>query len=362
VLFNLVLAVAVAVGVSFLCSLAEAALYSLPWSRIEQLRKEGKSSGAVLYALRRDIEKPITAILTFNTTAHTAGAAIAGAAAAEVFGHEHVVLFTAAFTVVILVFSEILPKSLGVMYTRTVSPLMAKPLQVLVFLLYPVVWLLGMLPRLLQRKKRGPSLTEEDIRAIVSLTRKSGVLKPYEERAISNILSLDLKRVEDIMTPRTVVFSLPVVTTMTEAQAHREFWQHGRIPVYEGDDPEDVVGIVYRRDVLHALAQDRDGQTMAEIMQPARFVLETLTLDRLLIKFLGSRTHLYVVLDEYGGISGVVTLEDVLEEILGKEIVDETDVVADMRALARSRRERLIGGGERDGSGPSVASADREDG
>ena len=361
-LSTLVIAVAVAVGVSFFCSLAEAALYSVPWSRIEQLRKEGKSAGAVLYALRQDIEKPITAILTFNTTAHTAGAAVAGAAAAEVFGHEYVALFTAGFTLVILVFTEIVPKSLGVMYTRSISPVLAKPLRTMVFLMYPVVWILSMIPRLMQRRKRGPAMTEEDIRAIVSLTRKSGVLKPYEEHAISNILSLDLKRVEDIMTPRTVVFSLPAATAVSEARAHREFWQHGRIPVYEGDDPEDIVGIVYRRDVLDALAQDRDSQPMSEIMQPARFVLETLTLDRLLIKFLGSRTHLYVVLDEYGGVAGVVSLEDVLEEILGKEIVDETDVVADMRALARSRRERLAAPGDGGGAGPSVAAADRDDG
>lgn len=362
-LFNLIVAVAVAVGVSFFCSLAEAALYSVPWSRIEQLRKQGKNSGSILYSLRQNIDRPITAILTLNTVANTAGAAVAGAAAAEVFGHEHLVLFTAAFTVVILVFSEIVPKSLGVMYTRGVAPALARPLGILVTLMAPAIWVLGLLPRLLhRRKKTGHSLTEEDIRAIVSLTRKSGVLKPYEEHAISNILSLDLKRVEDIMTPRTVVFSLPAATTMAEARAHREFWQHGRIPVYEGEDSEDVVGIVYRRDVLDALAQDRDDQAMAEIMHPARFVLETLTLDRLLIKFLGSRTHLYVVLDEYGGVAGVVSLEDVLEEILGKEIVDETDVVADMRALARSRRERLIGPEEQNGAAPSVAAADREDG
>ncbi|MEW5773971.1 MAG: hemolysin family protein [Thermodesulfobacteriota bacterium] len=360
-LFNLIFAVGVAVGVSFFCSLAEAALYSVPWSRIEQLRKEGKSSGTILYALRHNIDRPITAILTLNTVANTAGAAVAGAAAAEVFGHEHLVLFTAAFTVVILVFSEIVPKSLGVMYTRTVAPMLARPLRILVSLMMPAIWVLGLLPRLLhRRKKTGHSLTEEDIRAIVSLTRKSGVLKPYEEHAISNILSLDLKRVEDIMTPRTVVFSLPAVTTVAGARAHRAFWHHGRIPVYAGDDPEDVVGIVYRRDVLDALAQDRDAQTMAEIMHPARFVLETLTLDRLLIKFLGARTHLYVVLDEYGGVAGVVTLEDVLEEILGKEIVDETDVVADLRALARSRRDRLVGADEKSGAAPSAAPGKEE--
>lgn len=362
-LFELVLAVAVAVGVSFFCSLAEASLYSVPWSRIEHLRKEGKAAGTILYALRHDVDRPIAAILSLNTVANTAGAAVAGAAAAEVFGHDRLALFTAAFTVVILVFSEIAPKSLGVMYSRSMAPMLARPLAFLVVLMTPLIWVLNLLPRFLHRnRKKGPALTEEDIRAIVSLTRKSGVLKPYEERAISNILSLDLKRAEDIMTPRTVVFSLPAASTVAEARACPEFWRHGRIPVYEGDDPEDVVGIVYRRDVLDALAQDRDGQAMAEIMQPARFVLETLTLDRLLIKFLGSRTHLYVVLDEYGGVSGVVTLEDVLEEILGKEIVDETDVVADMRALARSRRERLAGTGESNGAAPPAAAADRADG
>jgi CBS domain containing-hemolysin-like protein len=186
-------------------------------------------------------------------------------------------------------------------------------------------------------------VTEEDIRAVVSLTRKSGLLKPYEEQSISNILSLDLKTVNDILTPRTVVFALPDQTTVADVRHERRLWQHSRIPVFEDEDPDDVVGIVYRRDILQALAEDRDATRMAELMQPVGFVVETLTLDRLLLKFLASRTHLFVVLDEYGGMSGVVTLEDVIEEILGKEIVDETDQVADMRDLARKRRQRLTG-------------------
>jgi CBS domain containing-hemolysin-like protein len=145
------------------------------------------------------------------------------------------------------------------------------------------------------------------------------------------------------MTPRTVVFSLPAQMTVAEARGvGRGVWPHSRIPVYDADDPENIVGIVYRREVLEALAHDQDDVRLGDLMKPVRFVLDTMTLDRVLVKFLESRMHLFVVLDEYGGVSGVVSLEDVLEEILGKEIVDETDQVADMRELARTRREALL--------------------
>ncbi len=340
-MLELILAVGLAVGVSAFCSVTEAVLYSVPWSRIEQLRRQGRPSGNILFALRSSVEKPISAILTLNTIANTAGAAVAGAAAASLFGQEHMLIFTVAFTVVILVFSEIMPKTLGVMYTRALAPVLARPLKILVHILTPSIWVLGLTTRLLQRKTKGPRHTEEDIHALVSLTRKSGVIKPYEELAINNILTLDLKAVRDICTPRTVVFSLPAEYTVAQAREEKGFWSHSRIPVYEDSDPEDIVGVVYRRHVLEALADDEHDTVLADAMKPVDFVVESLTLDKLLIKFLGTRTHIYVVLDEYGGMSGVVTLEDVLEEILGKEIVDETDEVADLRALARQRREEL---------------------
>lgn len=338
----LILSVSFALLVSAFCSLSEAALYSTPWSWIERLRKDGKKSGEVLFQLRSNIERPITAILTLNTLANTAGAAVAGAAAVAVYGPENLWIFTIAFTVLILVFGEIFPKTVGVVYYRPIISLFAKPLFILVYALGPIIWVGGRLARLVRPKKAAPLSTEDDLRAVVSLTRQEGVIKPYEELSIKNILSLDHKIVADVMTPRTVIFSLPAHMTVDEAKKSKAVWPHSRIPVFDHEDPEDIVGIVYRREMLEALANDLDDLKVSDLMKPVRFVLENLTLDRLLIRFLESRTHLFVVLDEYGGVAGVVSLEDVLEEILGKEIVDETDQVADMRALARTRREKLL--------------------
>jgi CBS domain containing-hemolysin-like protein len=342
-MFALLLAVGLATLCSFLCSLAEAALYSISWSRIEGLRREGRKVGLLLFELRQNIEKPISAILTLNTIANTAGASVAGVAAADVFGPESLGLFAVAFTVIILIFGEIVPKTIGVAYSRPVAVAMARPLSWLVVGLAPVIWLLTRIVGFLQSKTRGPSATEDDIRAMVSLTRQAGLLKPFEELSIRNILSLDQKLVRDIMTPRTVVFSLPATMTVAEAKALKAVWPHSRIPIYEDDDREKIVGLVFRREVLEALANDLDDLALIKLMKPVEFVMETMTLDRLLVKFLESRLHLCVVLDEYGGVSGLVTLEDVLEEILGKEIVDETDQVVDMRELARQKRRLLVG-------------------
>jgi CBS domain containing-hemolysin-like protein len=187
----------------------------------------------------------------------------------------------------------------------------------------------------------GPHATEDDIRAIVSLSRQAGGIQPHEEMSIRNILSLDRKHVHDIMTPRTVVFSLPADLTVEEAYEKPDFWHYSRIPVF-GEGNEDIVGIVMRRRVLQEVAADREGTRLADIMQPVHYALESQTLDRVLFQFLDARVHLFVVLDEYGGLAGVVSLEDVLEEILGREIVDESDRVTDLRELARERRDAAI--------------------
>jgi CBS domain containing-hemolysin-like protein len=343
-MLELILAVALATTVSFICSITEAAFYSIPLSRIERMRKEGRKAGEILYALRMDVEKPITAILTLNTVAATAGASVAGAAAVHVFGDAYLVLFTAGFTLLILLLGEIVPKTTGVAYARQLAPALAKPLLVMVWLCLPVIWLFGRLVRLIRSRQTEPDADEDDIRALVTLTRRQGTLKPYEESAIRNILALDDKHVNEIMTPRTVVFSLPSDMTVGEAMEANKAWPHTRIPVYEGEDAEEVVGVVYRRQVYEAAANDHLDMRLSDLMRPVRFVLENLTLDRLLRKFLESRMHLFVVLDEYGGMAGVVSLEDVLEEMLGSEIVDETDQVVDMRELARLRRSELVPG------------------
>lgn len=344
-MIELIIAVGVAVFVSMFCSVAEAALYSMSWADIEKLMTSGSKSAKVLHKLRSKVNEPITAILTLNTCAHTAGAAVAGWAWANVYGKETLWLFTLGFTVIILVFTEILPKTIGIMYSDRIAPPLARPLTALVWIFRPVIVVMRQLSKVVSRKSDGPDHTEDDIRAIVSLTRRSGSIKPYEEQSIRNILLLDLKTVEQIMTPRTVVFSLPAELTVSQARQQHPEWPHSRIPVW-ADDPEDIVGVVYRRQVLEALADDQDDMRLSDIMRPIRFVLESVTLDKLLVKFLGSRNHLCVVLDEYGGVAGVVTLEDVLEEILGSEIVDETDRVVDMREFARAQRNALATSGE----------------
>ena len=341
-MMELLLAVGVAVFVSMFCSLAEAALYSMSRARIEKLKASGRKSASILHRLRDNIDEPITAILTLNTCAHTAGAAVAGWAWANLYGKETLWMFTAVFTVVILIFTEILPKTIGIVYNETIAPPLARPLRWLVWIFRPAIVVMGFLSRAVSPKETGPNHTEDDIRAMVALTRESGSIKPYEEQSIRNILMLDSKTVEEVMTPRTVVFSLPAAMTVAEAKETHPTWPHSRIPVYD-DDQEDIVGVIYRRQVFEALANDLGELKLGDIMRPVRFVLETITLDQLLVKFLGSRLHLCVVLDEYGGVAGVVTLEDVLEEILGSEIVDETDQVVDMRELARLQRSELAG-------------------
>ena len=329
-MITLLLTVFLVVLISAICSMTEAALYSVPWTYIENLRKQGSATGELLYQLRSRIDQPIAAVLTLNTVANTAGAAIAGAVAANVLGADNTALFAAGLTILILALGEILPKTLGV----------ARPLRLMVLIFKPFIWFSSMLTRLVASPQSGPSATEDDIRAITSLSRQTGRIQQYEENAIRNILSLDVKHVREIMTPRTMVFSLQEDISVKDAYNHPQIWHYSRIPVY-GDDNEDIVGIVLRKDIGRYVSQGQGEKTLFDIMQPVRFVLENQTVDKLLLEFLESRLHLFIVLDEYGGLAGVVSLEDVLEEMLGREIVDETDAVADLREAARQRRSAL---------------------
>ncbi len=335
----LIISVFMAVSISFICSLTEAVLYSISWSHIENLRERKKKSGFILYKLRNNVDQPITAILTLNTIAHTVGASIAGAAAASVFGENSVLVFSLVFTLVILIFSEIIPKTIGILYNRFFSTLLARPLEILVYALYPIIKALNLMVHFLGKNKMGPETSEEDLRALASLTRKMGVLKKYEELSIHNILNLDIKTVKEVMTPRIVIFSLPAEKTVGEVWNQKNIWQYSRVPIYENNDPEEVIGLVYRREVLQAVAKDQYDLTLRQLRKPVHFILESLTLDRVLVKFLESRLHLAMVIDEYGGLDGLISLEDILEEILGSEIMDETDQVADMRKLALQKRK-----------------------
>jgi len=300
------------------------------------LKKSGHPAAEHLQNLRSDIEEPITAILTLNTIANTIGAAVAGAAAAKLFGDENLILFSAIFTLTILLFSEILPKTIGVTYAYKLAPLITYPLRAMVFFLKPIVWLCRSVTKMLPQKD-GETISAEELQTIASLSRESGDLEENEERVISNIIDLKAKIVRDVMTPRTVTFSMEEEIKVSEAmELLKKLGSHSRIPIYR-DEPNNVSGIVMLKDVLSAAANGEKDISLASFKIPAHFVPETAPLNRILIDFFDRRNHLFVVVDEYGTMTGVISLEDVIEEIVGREIIDETDNTKDMRELARSQ-------------------------
>lgn len=327
--------------ISATCSLFEAVLYSVPISHIESLAQTGQKSGQILRKLRTNVDRPISAILSLNTIANTGGASLAGIIAGNILGKDSIeeYLFSAGFTLSILLFAEVIPKTVGVVYARPAATLIAYPLQLLVWIFAPLIFLCRLATRLVANKQEEQDISNEEFISMARLGRRSGALDSTEAGVIQNILSLKSKTAGEVMTPRTVVFSLSESLTVEEAREQKGIWAHSRIPIYS-EGFEDIVGILLRRDMLAALTNDRGDRTLSELMRPVHFVAETHTLERILQMFLERRQHLFIVIDEYSGLSGVLTLEDVLEEILGKEIVDESDQVTDMRELARRRRQQ----------------------
>ena len=340
---KLYLAVGLAVVVSALCSIFEAVLYSVPYSHIETLARSGRLSGRILKKQKKDIRKPITAILTLNTVANTMGAAIAGASFSVAVGEEYLTWFSLFFTLIILLFSEILPKTAGVVYSRPLAPLIALPLQWMVFILTPVIRLCEAVTQLIPHKNTEGLYSAQDIQTIALLSRKSGGIEPEQEKVIANILELQKITVRKVMTPRTVTFTIADNLTVGEAVLKHEKWSmHSRVPVY-AKDQDDIVGIVLRKDVFLALSKGEEDVRMAQLMHPVHFVPESAPLNRVLMEFFERRQHLFVVVDEYGSVTGVISMEDIIEEIVGQEIIDESDMAGNMREFARMKRKALRG-------------------
>jgi CBS domain containing-hemolysin-like protein len=335
VISTLVTAIILALITSACCSLFEAVLYSISPSQVEMLKKTGHGSASLLTTLRGDINKPITAILTMNTIANTVGATVAGASAATVFGEENIILFSACFTLSILIFSEIIPKTIGVSYAVKLAPLVARPIYLMVFLFKPVIWLAQMITRLIPQNKDGGHVSSEELRMIASLSLKSGKIEADQERVINNILELGNKTVRQVMTPRTVTFSLEKDMSVADTiKLESMLSRHSRIPLYN-KNPNDVVGIILYKDVLLAAAEQKNSLPLSQLMSPVHFVAETAPLNRVLVDFFDRHQHLFVVVDEYGAMTGIISMEDILEEIVGREIMDESDMAKNMRELAR---------------------------
>ncbi|MDP6118378.1 MAG: hemolysin family protein [Planctomycetota bacterium] len=341
-LLVLIISVSVVIVASALCSLCEAVLYSVPLSHVETLAEKGRRSGHLLKALRGDVDRPIAAILSLNTIANTAGAAVAGAAAAYVFTDYvyAVPIFSALLTLTILIFSEIIPKTIGVVYSRQLSGILAFPIHYLCLIMSPFIWMAQLVTRIIASKHK-EAVSDEELKAMTRIGKESGSIEEDEAEVIENILELDQKSAREIMTPRSVMFELEARATVAEAREMEGMSTYSRIPIYD-ENPEDVIGMVMRRDILSSVADDLDDQKVEQLMRPIHFVADSTPLDDLLQLFLDRRQHLFIAVGEHGGVAGLVTLEDVLEEILGREIVDESDEVEDLRELARRRREEFM--------------------
>ncbi len=338
----LVTYILIALIFSFLCSIAEAVLLSVTPSHIALMEKEGDKAAPLLYRLKQEINQPLAAILTLNTIAHTVGAAGAGAQAAEVFGNASLGIVSAILTLLILIFSEIIPKTLGANYWRELAPITAHSLRLLVWLLYPFVVLSEKITAQLGEGRSMSGMSRSEFRAISKLSEAEGQLSPQETTILNNLMRLHDTQVSDAMTPRPVLFTLPdqlTVETFFHKYDHTPF---SRIPIYD-EDPEQITGFIFRSDVLLAQARGNGQNTLSNYRREIVVVAESTSLSEAFEQFLRLRTHIMLVVDEYGSVAGILTLEDLLETLLGLEIVDESDQTVDMQQLARSLWRKRAG-------------------
>ena len=326
-----------AVGVSFLCSLLEASLLSLPRSHIEMLVDKGASTGRLLQSFKQNIDRPLTAILTLNTIANTAGAVGVGAQAAAVFGSGAVGVTCALLTLLILVVSEIIPKTLGAVYTKPMAAVTARLTWFMIVLCAPVVASLKWVELLVGRRRHEEMMSRAELAAAIRLGQEAGSLERGEFRVISNLLALSKIRISTVLTPRTVLFALPEEMTIEQVIAQHQPVRFARIPIYR-ESLDDVTGYVARFDIYRASSAGGKDKRLKEVAKPILVLPAVASVANALELMLKNQQHISLIVDEHGGTAGIATLEDALETLLGQEIVDETDLVADMQEMARSRR------------------------
>ncbi|MBT3064291.1 MAG: hemolysin family protein, partial [Candidatus Thiodiazotropha sp. (ex Lucina pensylvanica)] len=326
--------VLIALGFSFLCSIAEAVILSVTHPYISVLDQEGNRAAPILREMKRDINDPLAAILTLNTTAHTIGAAGAGAQAAVVFGSGYVGVASGVLTFMILVFSEIIPKTLGANYWRQLAPVTAYTLKFLIWILYPFVVMSAMLTRLLSRGKAHGQFRRDEFTAMAEAGIEEGKLDQHESLILKNLFLLRDTRVTDVMTPRTVVFSLDEKVLVKDYFDKHNSSRFSRIPVYH-KDRDHVTGFVLRSDLLLSHARGNSENSLDVYRREMPAIPDNSSLQVAFELFIEKRSHIMLVVDEYGSMEGILTLEDILETMLGIEIVDEGDRIDDMRKLAR---------------------------
>ncbi|MCT7485358.1 CNNM domain-containing protein [Aliarcobacter cryaerophilus] len=328
---------------SFMCSLLEATLLSSTSSYIESLDKKGYSLKTVDLAkdVKQNIDKSISSILTLNTFANTMGAAGVGAQAAIIFGSNWQAVIAFILTLMVLFISEIFPKTLGAIYWRKFIVPAVYIISFMVKITYPFIFLATFITNTLQKgRKNEVNFSKDEIITIVDMSEKEGVLQAKESILIKNLFKLKNIKAKDIMTPRTVVFAFDSKTTLKEALLNDNLYVYSRIPVYN-ESIDDIAGVVFKQTILEKRVKKKKKTLLKDIMVPVHKVPENISVSTLFDMFIRMKMHLFIVQDEYGQTSGVVTLEDALETLLGIEIVDEMDQVADMQEFAKDENKRL---------------------
>lgn len=343
-MFAIVITVLCCLSASAFCSITEASFYSVTPASVEALQRKKSFTAKYLAHVKDNIDRYIASILIVNTIANTVGASLATALAVKNLPPAGQIALPIVLTILILLFGEITPKTLGVKQSKVVAPIVAVPFYYITIIcsFTGLIWLCLTLTKrwTASQDDNKPEVSIDDISSLVSLGLKEEVIDKQQAIVIKNILALKKLTVRKVMTPRNVVFSLPAESTIEETIAERGGWPFSRIPLY-GTKKDEWIGLVLRRDAYNFLAEGKRDISLKKLMRPIQLVPDSLTLDKLLLRFLKQRGHVVGVVDEWGVIAGIASLEDVLEEILGREIVDEFDVAVDLQEQARRKSTNI---------------------
>ena len=329
-----------AMSISFLCSVLESVLMTTTYSYINLREEEGYAPATLMKSYKDDTGRPLAAILSLNTIANTIGAAGVGMQATAVFGSKWFGLVSAITTILILVFSEIIPKVIGTTYWRELMGFTARTIRALIFLLYPLVLLVELITRMFPNNEDDPTVSREEVLAMVNVGEEEGVVNEDENKIFTNLMRLDTIHAYDVMTPRVVAKIAPENMTLRAYYDSDEYDHFSRIPLYNPESPEYITGYVLRNDALEELTEDHFRKTLGGIKRPLPAFDQDLTLGTIFDSMLKQKSQIAQIIDEYGMFVGILTLEDIIETIFGLEIIDENDTVIDMQQYARERWEQ----------------------
>jgi len=325
-----------ALFVSFMCSIMEAVLLSTPQPFLIAKHENGHAWAKTFIDLKTNIDKPLSAILSLNTVAHTVGAAGVGAQAVKVFGEASFGIVSAILTILILIITEIIPKTIGAKYWRNLAKISFFIIKGMIIITYPLVLMAALIMRVISRDTQETSTSRQEIAALAKIGASEGIFSKKEHKIIQNILRLKNVRVSEIMTPRVVVAIADEDLPLKFFLNTKDYLNFSRIPVYSGND-ENITGYVFRQTVFEKLAEDKHELKLKDIKRDIIFVPNSTMLFNLWEKLLENKEHIALIVDEYGGLAGIVTMEDIIETLLGLEIVDEKDTVTDMQEHAKER-------------------------